>query len=274
MASQCELRVMVLVKAAPVLTSELQESMCVAAMRLGPEPGWIRLHPVPFRDLADDSKFRKYQEITVRAVRPRRDRRPESWTPIEGSIQPGRILGPEHGWSERRERIASLGERTMCALIARNRSGSGPDTPSLAVVRTQEPPRLLISRRDDEQLDRWQERAKAIDAQLSLFDDDAARRPEFEIVPWRFRYSYRCLETGCRGHEQTIVDWEAVALWRNVRRQHNWQDLMRRKFVDELWAPDRETVLFVGNMEQHPWSFLVLGVFWPPRSGLQQSLLT
>ena len=73
---------MILVKAAPVLTSQLQESMCVAAMTLDDSPRWVRLHPVPFRDLGDDSKFRKYQEVTAQVIRPRSDRRPESWTPI------------------------------------------------------------------------------------------------------------------------------------------------------------------------------------------------
>lgn len=38
---------------------------------------------------------------------------------------------------------------------------------------------------------------------------------------------------------------------------------MCRKFEGELWQ-DRDTVLFVGNQEQHPVSFLILGVFWPP----------
>ena len=75
------------------------------------------------------------------------------------------------------------------------------------------------------------------------------------------------------GHAQTIVDWEAFALWRHVRTESNWRELMRRKFEEELWAADRDTVLFVGNMEQRPWNFLVLGVFWPPRDPLQQSLL-
>ena len=265
---------MVLVKAAPVPTSDRRETMCVAAMRLGPVPEWIRLYPVPFRDLADDSKFRKYQEITVRAIRPSGDRRPESWTPLQGSVRPGALLGTEHGWSARRQRIATLGERTMCDLIERNRSGSGPDTPSLAVVRAAAPPDLLITRRDQEQLDRWRQRADGIAAQPSLFDEPEARRPDFEIVPWRFRYSYRCVAPDCNGHRQTIVDWEAVALWRNVRHRPGWKELMRQKFVDELWAANRETVLFVGNMEQRPWNFLILGVFWPPREGIQQSLLT
>ncbi|MDF1597698.1 MAG: hypothetical protein P1T08_16585 [Acidimicrobiia bacterium] len=273
MPSEQELSVMILVKAAPVLTSALRESMCVAAMSVGPEAQWIRLHPVPFRDLSDDSKFRKYQEITVRAVRPNSDRRPESWTPIEGSIRPGEIIGRDHGWSTRRQRVAALGEHTMCDLIEQNRSGSGPDTPSLAVVRAAEPPELLIDERDQDQLDRWRERAAAIAAQPSLFDNQDTPRPDFEVIPWRFRYSYRCLSPNCNGHRQTIIDWEAVALWRKVRHHVDWQDKIRQKFVSELWAAGRASALFVGNMEQRPWNFLVLGVFWPPVQGLQQSLL-
>ena len=264
---------MVLVKAAPVPTAHREESMCVAAMRLGPRPEWIRLHPVPFRDLDDATKFRKYQEITVRAIRPTGDRRPESWSPIEGSIRLGQVLGYEHGWSARRERVGSLGERTTCELIELNRSGSGPDTPSLAVVRALEQPELLIDLRDREQLDTWQQRADAIAAQPSLFDDPQTERRAFEVVPWRFRYSYRCLAPDCNGHKSTIIDWEIVTLWRKVRYRDNWRELMRAKFEEELWALGRDTVLFVGNMQQRPWNFLVLGIFWPPRGGVQQSLL-
>lgn len=163
----------------------------------------------------------------------------------------------------------------MCNLVEANRSGSGPGTPSLAVARTAGPPELLIDQRDAEQLENWRKRAEAIAAQPSLFDDPEAAKPAFEIIPWRFRYKYRCLSPDCRGeHRQTIVDWEAVALYRNVRNKPNWQNLMRQKFVDQLWAPDRDTVLFVGNVEQRPWNLLVLGVFWPPQQTMQQSLLT
>lgn len=266
-------RVMILVKAAPVLTSRLEESMCVAAVSLDGAQEWVRLHPVPFRDLADDTRFRKYQEVTVDVVRPRSDRRPESWVPLEGTLQPGDSIGTEHGWSTRRERLAHLERPTMCDLVDVNRSGSGPSTPSLAVIQTLEPPELEITTRGAEQLAKWKQRADAIAAQPSLFDDPDTKKPDFEVVPWRFRYRYRCLAPACKGHSQTIIDWEAVALWRNVRHLPNWQDLMRRKFVDELWAADRQAELFVGNQEQHPHSFLVLGVFWPPSASIQQSLI-
>jgi hypothetical protein len=81
MAVPTTLKVMILVKAAPVLTSALQETMCVAAMSLDDSPRWIRLHPVPFRDLDDSTKFRKFQEVTVKAIRPKSDRRPLSRGP-------------------------------------------------------------------------------------------------------------------------------------------------------------------------------------------------
>lgn len=106
---------------------------------------------------------------------------------------------------------------------------------------------------------------------MSLFDDPNVRKPNFEVVPWRFQYEFRCSAAACNGHTQTIVDWEALALWRHVRREENWREQMRVKFEETLWQ-GRDTVLFVGNQEQYPISFLVLGVFWPP-DGAAQGLL-
>ena len=266
------MKVLVLVKAAPVLTSHLEETMCVAGVRLGTgKADWIRLHPVPFRDLDDDSKFAKYQAIAVDVIRPRSDRRPESWTPLHGSIVPAESIGTDHAWAQRRQVIEALPEQTMCDLIAANRSGSGPGTPSLAVVRPVEPPKLKITQRDQAQLDEWQRRADAAGSRLSLFEDPNVRKPNFEVVPWRFQYEFRCSAPTCNGHTQTIVDWEALALWRHVGREENWREQMRVKFEETLWQ-GRDTVLFVGNQEQYPISFLVLGVFWPP-AGAAQGLL-
>ena len=75
------INVLVLVKASPVMTSELDETMCVAGVRIDSAHNeWVRLHPVPFRDLTDDSKFAKYQSVNVTAIRHHTDRRPEPWT--------------------------------------------------------------------------------------------------------------------------------------------------------------------------------------------------
>lgn len=266
------MKVLILVKAAPVLTRQLEETMCVAGVRTDQdEPSWIRLHPVPFRDLDDDSKFAKYQAVTVEVFRPRSDRRPESWTPLRGSIEPAESIGTENAWAQRRQVIERLGEATMCDLIEANRSGSGPDTRSLAVVRPVAPPTLRITQRVEDQLREWKRRADAAGSKMSLFDDPDQRKPDFEVVPWRFQYEFHCAARGCNGHSQTIVDWEVLALWRHVRHNTNWRDQMRVKFEETLWR-GRDTVLFVGNQEQHPISFLVLGVFWPPAGPAQRLL--
>jgi hypothetical protein len=245
--------------------------MCVAGVECDPDPRWIRLFPVPFRHLEDEARFVKYQQVGLKVRRPGGDRRPESWTPDVDSIRLGRTIGTGHGWSERRGLVAGLGEHTMCELIALNESGSGPGVPSLGVVRPVSPPEVVIEARDQEQIAKWTERADAIARQRTLFDRGIPR-PRLEIVPWRFKYRYRCLEPRCRGHAQTIVDWELVALWLKVCHRSDWRDAVRAKFVDELWSPERDSAMFVGNQHQHPVSFLVLGVFWPPRQGLQTAL--
>jgi hypothetical protein len=267
MAGEEVAEVLVVVKAAPVLTPHLDEAMCVAGIRVdGGRGEWIRLHPVPFRDLADNARFRKYQQITVELIRHRTDRRPETRTPIRDSIILGETVGTQYGWAERRQAVAALPEVTMCELNRANAGGSGTGVPSLGVIRPIEPPALVISTRDDDQLAKWTSRAEAAKGVRSLFDNLTAEKPDFEVVPWRFSYRYHCAAPGCkdgRPHQQTIVDWEVVQLWRHVRHRPNWQELLRQKFEVEMWK-GRDTVLFVGNQEEHPGSFLVLGVFWPP----------
>lgn len=266
------MRFVVLVKAAPVLTSHLEETMCVAGVR-SDDGTWVRLHPVSFRDLGDDEKFKKYQIVTADVIRPQSgDRRPESWTPVQGSIALHERLSTKDGWAIRRQLIDGVAAANTCDLIEMNRAGSGAGVPSLALVRPMEPPKLLIDPRSDTQLTEWRRRAAGAAAVTSLFEDPAQQKPEMEVVPWRFRYHYRCRAPDCSsGHNSTIVDWEIVALWRRVRNREDWREQMRLKFEDELWT-GRDSALFVGNMEQHPCNFLVLGVFWPPSGAVQRVL--
>lgn len=137
--------VLVLVNATPVLTAALDETMCVAGARVdGDRPEWIRLHPVPFRDLTDESRFAKYQELEVDVARPKSDRRPESWSPRDGTIRLGARLDTANGWADRRAIVEQLYETTMCHLVRANAAGSGPSVPSLAVVRPASAPDLVI----------------------------------------------------------------------------------------------------------------------------------
>ncbi|GAA0992936.1 hypothetical protein GCM10009555_082780 [Acrocarpospora macrocephala] len=41
--------------------------------------------------------------------------------------------------------------------------------------------------------------------------------------------------------------------------------MIREKFLEQMCAPKRDTVFYVGNQQAHPQSFIILGVVYPER---------
>jgi len=69
-------RVLILCKTYPSPSATYSETSCVAGVT---EAGkLIRLFPVPFRLIADEQQFRKWQWITALVEKARDDHRPES----------------------------------------------------------------------------------------------------------------------------------------------------------------------------------------------------
>lgn len=245
------------VKAYPAMLDNLEEAVCVAGFRTGllEQPEWVRLFPVTFRELGDQ-RFAKWQEITVDVERSPKDRRPESLMPRNDTIQAGRVLKPR----ERRSLMAAMPTTSMCELIARQAS----DGTSLGIVRPRRVKKVAIELRDSADVARQQARVEAAAAQQRLFGPQVT---PLEVTPHRFVYHYDCDAPGCQGHEQGIIDWEVTAAYRSWRHDYpdDFVERVRRKWFDELCGPTRDTRFFVGNMHQHPQSFLVLGVYAPPR---------
>lgn len=257
-----EIRVLPLVKAYPNLSRKYGEVSCVAGLDMD-TGGWIRLYPVPFRSLEDHKQFRKYEPIRVTARRPKGDRRPESWRVDADSIEVvGPVISSDRGWETRRSIVEPAIGESMCAIRrAQRESGT-----SLQMFRVRDVSGLVI---DDVERDPERGRmAEAWAAQGSLLDSGELRqqREALEQIPFRFQYRYRCSDSNCRGHLQSIVDWEIAQLFRNVRHRPEWRDLIREKWLGQMCGADRDTAFIVGNQHQHPGGFLVLGVWWPPRS--------
>ena len=262
-----------LVKAYPALSRTYGEVSCVAGVQvLAGGPRWIRLYPVPFRSLEDDQQFRKYQPLRVRVAAHRGDLRPETRRPDRDSIELlGKPIPSSNGWSRRRRLVEPLMLPSMCELMRRQRR----DGTSLGVFR---PGRVLDLEIEKASLDEGKRRiAKAWLAQTSLLDglgsdERSTQLRELEQAPWTFKYRYECDESGCRSHTQSIIDWEVARYYRRVRNAENWRERMKQRWIGQLCGPDRDTAFFVGNMHQHPRSFLVLGVWWPPRRPEQLTL--
>lgn len=257
-------RVMVTVKAQPALSQRHGEVVCVAGIRLDREqPEWIRLFPVPFRDLDKMVRFNKYQVIEVDIVRPRSDARLESFTPNMATATLGHTIdtGPGRSWGRRWEIIGELADvTTMCELNRGQREGR--PTPSLAMVR---PAQVLgVDVVDTPDFTAAQKALADMAASADLFGD--AREP-LEAPPFTVRYRWRCLEPDCPGHDQTCVDWEvggAARKWLIAHDRATVRQYLHDTWYTKLCAADRDTFFFVGNQHQYPQSYLILGVFWPP----------
>lgn len=257
------MRVLITVKAAPNPSATYGETVCVAGLRLDLDaPGWVRLYPINFRELDSERKFRKYDVVSLTARPNPGDPRAESWRPQMDTLEKERHLPP---WKRRQQFIDEYVGGTTCGLIEAARNN--PSGTSLAAIRPRE-----VTGIDIEPHGPWtaDEQGK-IDAyvnQLALPGLSRGPRSALEAPRFRGWYRYFCQAPGCGQHRQGIYDWEWVALQRNLSRLGDAEARaeLRKRFFDEICAPSKDLVFFVGNQQKRPQGFMILGAFYPPRA--------
>lgn len=251
-----EREAVVTVKAYPNPSVKYHESVCVAAITK--EEGWIRLFPVQFRSMPFSKQFKKYQHIQLRMKKHDKDSRPESYRPDEDSIRRLKVIDTKRNWEERRATIEPTLSRSMCEIQKQQKEHGK----SLGVFRPRLVTDILI---EDDRAD-WSGKKQVALDQLTFFDPQTTT---LEKIPLKFKYKYFCQDEDCPGHVQSIIDWEIMELYRKVRASADdpaeIKEKIRQKYLEELCGPDRDTHFFVGNHSQHRASFMVLGVFWPPK---------
>jgi hypothetical protein len=212
--------------------------------------------PSPYRDLAFQDRFRKYQIISLDVERPSTDQRPESYRPNVDSLELGEWLDSKKGWAKRRPLVEPLEISSMCELARRQQL----DGTSLGAFRPAEVADFTI---EEDERD-WDPAKQAVLAQPSLLFPEKAGLVK---IPYRFRYRYRCSDGKCGGHHQSVIDWElAEAFRRWPYPEQERLEKIRQRWLDEMYRSDKDTLLFVGNQHRYPEGFLVLGVFWPPKA--------
>lgn len=266
MASSTE-RILILCKTYPSPSAKYAETSCVAGMTQ--DGALVRLYPVPFRLVADEQQFRKWQWIEARVERSNNDRRPESHRLFVDTIvcDPEPIKAGKEGWPHRMELLARLPifDSSDALEAARQQDGT-----SLALLRPARVMRLEIApARNPEWTDEERDKLLKLQQQGGLFDDpDEARQVRMlEKVPFDFHYVYECDSGGLTTtHKHKIVDWEAGALYRRLRRQYGsagWEAPFRAKYEQEL--PARDLLLLMGTIHRFPDQWLAVGVICPPR---------
>lgn len=257
-------RVLITVKAAPNPSVTYGETVCVAGVRLGDlgPTGWIRLYPINFRHLPKATEqFKKYDIVTVEC-QPAGEARLESWRPNMSTLQVETHLPP---WRKRRELLEPVMDDSMCRI--RNDAASDARARSLALVR---PAEILGFRL--EQHPGWsRDEQSKIDAyvnqlELDVFEEAQDKTP-LEAPRFRGFYKWRCGDLNCGTHEQSLIDWEFVALQRHLWNLSDAeaQAALRKRFFEEICSPANDVAFYVGNQAKRPQTFSILGVYYPKK---------
>lgn len=251
-------KVLVTVKAYPQESKRYSETVCVAGISID-DKEWIRLYPMPFRFLENAKQFHKYEIIEVEVTKQGADSRPESHKVYQDTLEVGEALDTKQNWKRRKEIVLPTLSNSMCE-IQKLEEETGK---SLGAFKLRRPKRFYwkevdISSEDEDH-----------PIQLVLFD---AQKKVLEKIPYSFHYEYNCEnETGCPGHNQIILDWEIGEAFRNWREDYGSAEkaleMVKKKWLDELFADDKDSVVFVGNHHRFRKSFMVLGVFYPKHDG-------
>ncbi len=266
MADWEEKELTVLVKTYPNLSKKYEELVCVAGV--DNEGNWMRIYPVPYRDLRDDQKFVIFQDVNFACLKASNDPRPESHKVDYDSI----VLGEVHkstgkGLNDRKIIVDRAFAGSMCDLLEKQRN----DKTSLGIIKPLSLIDFIIAPVSGDE--KWDSEVVLRASQNSLFNPD---RLPLEEPKYSFKYKYRCANKECATHTQSITSWEiqeAYRKWRNDKGEQRALEMIREKWADQMWGETKDTHLFVGNHHKNPQGFLVLGVFWPPQGAIQQQLL-
>ena len=260
-------RILITVKTYPTISTTYGELVCTAGIR--EDGSWIRIYPVPFRQLDAYQKFSKYSFIDAEVIRNTKDARPESHKVSTDTIElTGDVLGTHDHWRERREWILKRGavHSNLTRLIEANKAGAL----SLATFK---PSRILGFKVEPDTPDWGEKKLAAVDAlarQGDLFDgwksQDLARL--VRKLPWKFSYVIEDDE----GRESTMMieDWEIGELYWNCLRTSSSPEQaaekVRDKYLHEFASKDLH--LYLGTTKKYDrWAsnpFVIIGVFYPP----------
>ncbi len=253
-------KILVTVKTYPNPSKKYGETVCCAGIDLETNQ-WVRLYPIPFRDLDQYKAFKKYSVITVNCSHPRDDKRPESFHVDRDSIK---IL--EHWdtikdkkWQRRKDVVFKLPVKSMCQVY---REQQEKDL-SLAMIRP-----VDISFECKKKSPTDMQSREACYSQFSFLDKPKA---PIEVIPYDFYYNFKCLnEPDCDSHKLSIIDWEIGALYRTLRNRCSSEKELLEK-IEQKWREISDTNkkdvhFYVGNIKRLRDIFMVLGVFYPPKN--------
>lgn len=260
---EVEMDVLITVKAYPNPSRKYTETVCVAGIRLDVEPHeWVRLYPVPFRLLPKEFQFKKYDVVRLRAVKPRSDSRPESYSPIHETLKVVDHIARGSNWDERMPILKTVEIGSMCEL----KQLQAYNGTSLGFFKPAEILDFTVTRTSAN----WDDGQMGALGQGNLFCEVKSM---LEKIPYDFRYVYRCEGESCNGHEMLMIDWELAQLYRRTSYMQSEAERLkavRTRWLDEICSEKKDTYFYAGNMAAHQGSFVLLGAVYPRKAKVRE----
>ena len=254
--------ILILVKTYPNPSTKYVESSCTAGITRSGE--WLRLYPLPYRMLTSDRQFRKYQWISAR-IKKSSDPRPESHSIDIDSIKVlDESLSTARNWAQRRAFLEPLRWASLEEIWEeQERKGI-----SLAFFRPKRIEALIVEPTGPN----WTSEQLTTLLQQNFFDE--GKSSPLEKIPYDFKYRFWCDSPDCRGHEQKIVDWEIYQSYRSWWRKYGerWEEKLRQRYEYDMQVLN-DTHFLVGTVRGHPKSWIIVGLFYPPKADMQQGVL-
>ena len=258
--------VFITVKTYPTLSTKQGELVCTAGITS--EGEWIRLYPIPFRNLSYEEQYKKFQWVTVRVTRNEKDFRPESFRVIDHEIKLGEVV---KSWEERKKIIFHEGMPIHRNLDAMIREAKTKFT-SLAIFKPSVIHDIIaepVEREWDTDKLAAQEARKQ---QLTLFQTEDELTSFFvkHVKKLPYKFSYRFSDDSGRESTLMIEDWEIGALYWNCLRRCSFDEKRAVEQVLEKYRSlcTKDIYFFMGTTLQFhqiaPNPFIIIGVYYPP----------
>ena len=249
--------ILITVKAYTNTSKKYVETSCIAGIDVDTLE-WVRLYPIPFRDLEKFKKFKKYSIIAVDTFKSNKDSRPESYNIDIDSIRILKDLKTKKGnWDKRKEIVFKTLDNSLCDILENNATNNQ----SLGVFKPREV-NFRITKLSKKEIEN-----KNVDYTQLNFSNP--KRDVLETIPYRFKYSFYCANrSNCPGHTHSIIDWEIGECYRSWRYRYKTEDSLKahikNRWLDSMFNEKRDTYFYVGNQNRFRDKFMILGVFYSP----------
>lgn len=238
-------RFLVTVMTYPTLSRNYGQLVCTAGLRV--DGSWIRIHPVALGQLGMRVPYQKFDWIELNLAKSRRDRRPETYAPVDlPEIRVVGHVGHEDDWRERRQLL--LGTAKAYTQLQPLVRAAGLNRMSLALFK---PGRILkfFWRKCEREWPREKVRALEEESrQCSLFDGEHPPR-RVELIPkLPYHFYYRFSDADGEIHTMRVLDWDVGKLyWKTLEARRGLESLacssVHKTYFEEYRKTDHHFVL-------------------------------